>query len=164
MHIHMSYCTFSGFQILASNYLDLDTNQKCKQYDEIKELMGNVNVTPAQIAEELMKHEDVDEALDAVIVFLKQKMEMASNEVKEDGEKCLTNGNGISTGEGTKGVAKVEQQKKQVEANGVSDSDEETDEEVQDDEEKEVKVNGVERELLKLFRKMSKSKRNLGIW
>lgn len=47
VHIHTSYCTPSGFNILASNYLGLDNHFK---FGEIEELLTAVNVTPAEIA------------------------------------------------------------------------------------------------------------------
>lgn len=47
VHIHMSYCTPSGFNILASNYLGLDNHFK---FGKIQELLTAVNVTPAEIA------------------------------------------------------------------------------------------------------------------
>ncbi|XP_049403163.1 AAA-ATPase At3g50940-like [Solanum stenotomum] len=70
MHIHMSYCTPSGFKILASNYLGLEKHYK---FREIEELITEVNVTPAEIAEELMKSDEADIALDGLIKLLNKK-------------------------------------------------------------------------------------------
>ncbi|KAK0575157.1 hypothetical protein LWI29_034690 [Acer saccharum] len=63
MHIHMSYCTPSGFRILVSNYLEINDHDL---FPEIDELMTEVQVTPAEIAEELMKNEDANTALDGL--------------------------------------------------------------------------------------------------
>lgn len=51
VHIHMSYCTPCGFKILAYNYLGI--NCYCS-FSEIEEVTAVVEVTPAEIAEELM--------------------------------------------------------------------------------------------------------------
>ncbi|KAJ8547706.1 hypothetical protein K7X08_011292 [Anisodus acutangulus] len=87
MHIHMSYCTPSGFKILASNYLGLKNH--CK-FGEIEDLITEVNVTPAEIAEELMKSDEADIALDGLIKFLNKKKEdfkekiVVENEVDDE--------------------------------------------------------------------------------
>nr|GMD82009.1 AAA-ATPase At3g50940-like [Ipomoea batatas] len=74
MHIHMSYCTPSGFRVLASNYHGLKDH--CN-FTEIDKLLGEVEVTPAEIAEELMKSEEADVALQGLINFMeKKKMKM----------------------------------------------------------------------------------------
>lgn len=74
MHIHMSYCTFKGFKVLASNYLGC---QGHSLFPQIEALMGKLKVTPAEIAEELMRSELVDAALNGVIRFLTNKLELA---------------------------------------------------------------------------------------
>lgn len=139
MHIHMSYCTFSGFRILASNYLGVKHDQSRRQFGEIEELMGNVNVTPAEVAEELMKSEDVDIALDGVLNFLKHKgMESASNAVKDDDEKHATVENNVKS-------SSIITEAKNAEA--------------QLQEPKLGKANGIEKMALKFFRKVAKGKR-----
>ncbi|KAK6160385.1 hypothetical protein DH2020_003766 [Rehmannia glutinosa] len=70
MHVHMSYCTFSGFKILASNYLGIEGHSK---FSEIERMMAEVEVTPAEIAEELMKSEEVEKALEKVVELLEEK-------------------------------------------------------------------------------------------
>ncbi|KAH7857959.1 hypothetical protein Vadar_018340 [Vaccinium darrowii] len=80
MHIHMSYCTSQGFKLLASNYLDIHDHLL---FGEIEDLMANVKVTPAEIAEELMKSEDADVALAGVVSFLKCK-KTDGKEIEED--------------------------------------------------------------------------------
>ncbi|GAB4840585.1 hypothetical protein Ancab_021354 [Ancistrocladus abbreviatus] len=70
MHIHMSYLTPSGFKILASNYFNMSSHPLLSQ---IEELISQVEVTPAVIAEELMKSEDVETALERLVEFLEAK-------------------------------------------------------------------------------------------
>ncbi|XP_058203166.1 AAA-ATPase At2g18193-like [Rhododendron vialii] len=81
MHIHMSYCTSQGFKILASNYLGIHHHHAL--FGEIEGLIENVEVTPAEVAEELMKSEDADIALAGVVNFLKRK-KMEANEIHEE--------------------------------------------------------------------------------
>lgn len=73
MHIHMSYCTPCGFEILASNYLRIQSH--CL-FNEIQGLIEKVEVTPAEVAEELMKNEDPDLSLAGLVASLHQKQQM----------------------------------------------------------------------------------------
>ncbi|KAL9245887.1 hypothetical protein vseg_019486 [Gypsophila vaccaria] len=83
MHIHMSYLTVRGFRLLASNYLEVDGNHRL--FGEIERLIETLNVTPAQVAEELMRFEDADEALLGVTKMLLKMEEMKiSKEVLEN--------------------------------------------------------------------------------
>ncbi|CAN4109558.1 unnamed protein product [Withania somnifera] len=89
MHIHLSYCTPSGFRILASNYLGLKNHDK---FVEVEELITEMNVTPAEIAEELMRSDEAEIALDGLINYLNKKKEdckeksVVENEVVEKEE------------------------------------------------------------------------------
>ncbi|KAK8522575.1 hypothetical protein V6N13_115539 [Hibiscus sabdariffa] len=76
MHIHMTYCTPSGFRVLASNYLCITEHDL---FDEIDELMMEVEVTPAQVAEEIMKSDDTDVALHGLLKFLRDKKSGSEN-------------------------------------------------------------------------------------
>lgn len=71
MHIHMSYCTYHGFKLLASNYLGIHGSHML--FGEIEALMEEAEVTPAQVAEELMKSENTDVALEGLVKLLKRK-------------------------------------------------------------------------------------------
>ena len=71
MHIHMSYCTYHGFKLLASNYLGIHGSHVL--FREIEALMEEAEVTPAQVAEELMKSENADVALEGLVKLLKRK-------------------------------------------------------------------------------------------
>ncbi|KAM7272986.1 hypothetical protein ACFE04_027650 [Oxalis oulophora] len=72
VHIHMSYCTFSAFKTLAFNYLQIHSHPL---FQEIEELFKQSQVTPAQVAGELMRSRDVDAALKGLIKFLENKTE-----------------------------------------------------------------------------------------
>lgn len=80
MHIHLSFCTVNGFRILASNYLDVKSH---RLFEPIEGLLEKVEVTPAAVAEELLKSDDVDIALGGLIEFLKQKQSTTPEEIKE---------------------------------------------------------------------------------
>ncbi|GLT82757.1 hypothetical protein SLE2022_011050 [Rubroshorea leprosula] len=72
VHINLSYCTVDAFRILASNYLDI-SNRDHPLFGEIKSLIQSTEVTPAEVAEELMRSEDADLALQGLVNFLKHK-------------------------------------------------------------------------------------------
>jgi len=57
-HIQLSYCTFDGFKVLANNYLKLQTHPL---FDTIKRLIGEANITPADVAENLMPKSPLDD-------------------------------------------------------------------------------------------------------
>ena len=80
MHIYMGHCTFQGFKTLASNYLCLnDTTMPHRLYPEVERLMEGDVITPAQVAEELMKSEDADMALEGLVSVL-EKMRFKADE------------------------------------------------------------------------------------
>ncbi|XP_049390646.1 protein HYPER-SENSITIVITY-RELATED 4-like isoform X1 [Solanum stenotomum] len=70
VHIEMSYCTFSGFRVLASNYLKIEEHRLFKK---IEDLFQRVKVTPAEVAGELMKSNNSDVALENLVKFLQNK-------------------------------------------------------------------------------------------
>ncbi|KAK9989351.1 hypothetical protein SO802_029590 [Lithocarpus litseifolius] len=70
MHVHMSYLTMDGFKQLVSNYLGIDGDHQL--FEVIAGLLENKKVTPAEIAEELLKSEDPNVALRGVVEFLEQ--------------------------------------------------------------------------------------------
>ena len=71
VHVHMSYCTIDGFKLLATNYLKIEGDHQL--YRQIEGLLENVEVTPAEIAEELLKSGGTDVVLRGLVQFLKQK-------------------------------------------------------------------------------------------
>lgn len=50
-HIELSFCGFEAFKVLARNYLYLEEHEL---FDRIKVLLGEVEMTPADVAENLM--------------------------------------------------------------------------------------------------------------
>ncbi|KAI3450989.1 hypothetical protein Pfo_007654 [Paulownia fortunei] len=95
MHIHMGYCTPEGFDVLAFNYLGIHDHPSL--FPEIKGLIREVEITPAELAEHLMRNEHVDLALEGVIDLLKQKKqekqempeESDAKETKTDGDEGI---------------------------------------------------------------------------
>ncbi|KAG9129907.1 hypothetical protein Leryth_007010 [Lithospermum erythrorhizon] len=92
VHINMSYLTPGGFKVLASNYLDIhehDHHHHPSQMKEIEELIKKAEVTPAEVAEELMKTDDAHVSLDGVVNFLKRKnIEKIENVGFKEGGEC----------------------------------------------------------------------------
>jgi ATP-dependent 26S proteasome regulatory subunit len=84
MHIHMSYCTPESFRILASNYHSVKDHA---MFPEIEQLMEEVQITPAEVAEVLMRNDGVDAALLDLVKFIKAKKGAAgeSNVTNHDG-------------------------------------------------------------------------------
>ncbi|KAL5722487.1 AAA-ATPase ASD [Ranunculus cassubicifolius] len=92
-HIELSYCSFEGFKVLAKNYLDIDEHTL---FDEIQVLLGETEMTPADVAENLMLTtytRNVDSCLENMIQALKKAKEdarlKAEEEVREKEEKRL---------------------------------------------------------------------------
>jgi hypothetical protein len=71
MHIHLSFLKSKAFKILASNYLDIEGNHQ-PLLERIEELLDRVEVTPAVMAEHLLRSEDPNVALIEVIKFLQE--------------------------------------------------------------------------------------------
>ncbi|CAI9105846.1 OLC1v1004863C1 [Oldenlandia corymbosa var. corymbosa] len=92
MQIHMSYCTVHGLRQLVSNYLGIGKDYNPGIFDKIESLIGCREVTPAEVAEELMRSEDADLALEGVLNMLKGKMAHKSvSEVNDDDHiPCLS--------------------------------------------------------------------------
>lgn len=94
MHIHMSYCSYQGFRVLASNYLDISSDQDHHLFGEIEGLIEDTQITPAQVAEELMKNEDAEASLEGFVKLLKRKKmegDVCENDVtdnKAEPQKC----------------------------------------------------------------------------
>ncbi|ESQ45425.1 hypothetical protein EUTSA_v10010287mg [Eutrema salsugineum] len=70
MHIHMSYCTPSAFKALALNYLEIKDHHL---FNKIEEHIETTEVSPAEVAEQLMRNDTVDRILEGLIEFLKVK-------------------------------------------------------------------------------------------
>ncbi|CAH1437229.1 unnamed protein product [Lactuca virosa] len=70
VHIHMSYLTPCGFRQLVTNYLGITQHSLLKQIDDF---MCEIKVTPAEIAEQLLKDDDPDIVLSGLIEFFDVK-------------------------------------------------------------------------------------------
>ncbi|CAN1122034.1 AAA-ATPase At1g43910 [Linum perenne] len=79
-HIYMGHCTFSGFKLLADKYLGV---QDHVLYEKIEGMIQENLATPAEVAQQLMKINDPDAALNGLLEFLTEK----ANEEKEDENK-----------------------------------------------------------------------------
>ncbi|KAF9682255.1 hypothetical protein SADUNF_Sadunf05G0089900 [Salix dunnii] len=84
MHIHMSYCTPHGFRVLAANYLGITGYHTL--FGEIEDLLKTTEITPAQVAEQLLKSEDSNIALEEVVKLLKRK-KLEGDELFDEGVK-----------------------------------------------------------------------------
>ncbi|KAJ4797449.1 P-loop containing nucleoside triphosphate hydrolases superfamily protein [Rhynchospora pubera] len=84
MHIEMSYCTFEAFKVLAKNYLGVEQHDS---FGTIQTLLGEVNMTPADVAEGLLvkrsSNNDVGECLQNLILLLEDK-KMVDGEAAQD--------------------------------------------------------------------------------
>ncbi|MED6192052.1 AAA-ATPase ASD, mitochondrial [Stylosanthes scabra] len=75
-HIELSYCGFEAFRVLAKNYLDLETHGL---FGRIGKLLEEVNMTPADVAENLMP-KSVDEGVEDCLINLIKALEIAKEE------------------------------------------------------------------------------------
>ncbi|XWS54938.1 hypothetical protein CRYUN_Cryun10bG0132500 [Craigia yunnanensis] len=66
-----SYCTPSGFKMLASNYLGIPEHPL---FLEIEEMLMITKVTPAEVGEQLMKDKVPEIVLRGLIEFLEAKL------------------------------------------------------------------------------------------
>jgi len=76
-HIEMSYCGFEAFKVLAKNYLRVDNHHR---FDEVRQLLEEVRMTPADVAENVMPKsagEDADTCLERLVEELKKAKEEA---------------------------------------------------------------------------------------
>ncbi|CAI9302293.1 unnamed protein product [Lactuca saligna] len=116
IHINMSYCTPCGFRLLASNYLGISEHSLFK---EIEDLIVKVEITPAEVAEQLLKDSDPDIALTGLIDFFDVKYkenEEAKAKAKAKEEECAN----IKVEEEEESVAKENGKKKQIDMNGTT--------------------------------------------
>ncbi|GLU19782.1 hypothetical protein SLE2022_360090 [Rubroshorea leprosula] len=86
MHIELSYLKPSAFSVLAYNYLGLRDDDH-PLLEEIQNLLEYTEVTPASVAEELLRSDDVNVALGGVVELLKRKRTAAEvDDGKDEGE------------------------------------------------------------------------------
>nr|XP_017218923.1 PREDICTED: AAA-ATPase At3g50940-like [Daucus carota subsp. sativus] len=116
MHIHMSYLTMNGFKTLASPYLEI--NHQHWRFREIEELLGSVEATPAEVAEELMRTCDADACLRGLVNFLKDKKRKRT--IVESGEDASPGAETTDGDDTTPGVELIPKAKK-IKTNGLQD-------------------------------------------
>ncbi|XP_044467324.1 AAA-ATPase At3g28580-like isoform X1 [Mangifera indica] len=83
-HIEMSYCGFEAFKVLAKNYLDIVSHEL---FAEVGSQLAETNMTPADVAENLMPKSDDDDTetcLKNLIEALKVAKEEAIKKAEEE--------------------------------------------------------------------------------
>ncbi|KAJ0254049.1 AAA-type ATPase [Hirschfeldia incana] len=86
-HIEMSYCRFEAFKVLAKNYLEIKTHEL---YGEIERLVEEVNMSPADVAENLMPKSDEEDAevcLKRLVKSLEEEKENSRKLAEEEEKK-----------------------------------------------------------------------------
>ncbi|KAL1200918.1 AAA-ATPase [Cardamine amara subsp. amara] len=86
-HIEMSYCKFEAFKVLAKNYLEIESHDL---YGEIGRLVEEVDMSPADVAENLMPKsdgEDVQICLKRLVKSLEEEKEKARKLAEEEEKK-----------------------------------------------------------------------------
>ncbi|XP_039158908.1 AAA-ATPase At3g50940-like [Eucalyptus grandis] len=78
LHIPMSYCTPCGFRLLAYNYLGIDHHEL---FNQIESAITMARVTPAEVAEELMKCDESEIVLRDMVSFLTNHKRKENEEV-----------------------------------------------------------------------------------
>ncbi|CAI8609981.1 unnamed protein product [Vicia faba] len=98
-HIELSYCSFNGFKVLANNYLRVE---KHALFESVERLIGEVKITPADVAENLMPKSPMDDADKCLLNLIEaleevrgksglikehdEEVECVSSVIKENGE------------------------------------------------------------------------------
>ncbi|KAJ4797447.1 P-loop containing nucleoside triphosphate hydrolases superfamily protein [Rhynchospora pubera] len=84
MHVEMSYCKFEAFRMLAKNYLGVEDHEL---FGIIQTRLDEVNIMPADVAEELMPkrsvEDDVGECLKNLIKVMDDKKKGKDDAAKE---------------------------------------------------------------------------------
>jgi chaperone BCS1 len=83
-HIEMSYCGYQAFKVLAKNYLDIESHDDL--FPIIEKLLGETNMTPADVAENLMPN-SITEDSETCLKNLIQSLEIAKKAAKDEEAK-----------------------------------------------------------------------------
>ncbi|KAF0904705.1 hypothetical protein E2562_036170 [Oryza meyeriana var. granulata] len=89
-HIEMSYCRYEAFKVLANNYLDITEHEFFELFGEIQQLLEEIDISPADVAEKLMPistKKDAGACLEGLVVALKIAKQDAAVKVKEAANK-----------------------------------------------------------------------------
>ncbi|ESR44291.1 hypothetical protein CICLE_v10011449mg [Citrus x clementina] len=120
-HIEMSYCCFEAFKMLAKNYLDIDSHEL---YAEIEIMLAETNMTPADVAENLMPkcdEDDTETCLKNLIEALKAAKEEAIKKAEEEARLKAEEGTKKAEEE-VRSKAKKEEKEKHAKENETSSS------------------------------------------
>ncbi|XP_047956687.1 AAA-ATPase ASD, mitochondrial-like [Salvia hispanica] len=93
-HIELSYCGFEAFKILATNYLEVESHEL---FAKIRQLLSETEMSPADVADKLMRKsdgEDADGNLMRLIKALEEVQEKNKTAKLEEKEKKVAKGNG----------------------------------------------------------------------
>ncbi|KAL5582429.1 hypothetical protein UlMin_014871 [Ulmus minor] len=84
-HIELSYCCFEAFRVLAKNYLDVESHNL---FPRIECLLGQTDMTPADVAENLMPKSDTEDA-DTCLKSLVEALEKVEEKTRINEEKLM---------------------------------------------------------------------------
>jgi len=90
-HIEMSYCRFQAFKVLAKNYLDVKEHEL---FGQIAQLLEETDMSPADVAENLMpmskmkKKRDANACFEGLVEALKQAKEEAAAKALAEAAKA----------------------------------------------------------------------------
>ncbi|KAK6151327.1 hypothetical protein DH2020_013962 [Rehmannia glutinosa] len=86
-HIELSYCSFEGFKVLAKNYLGLEWHDL---FPRIESLLGEIKITPADVAENLMpkgvEGDDAEICLKNLVLAMEAEQKSSKKNVAEVGK------------------------------------------------------------------------------
>ena len=86
-HIEMGYCRFEAFKVLAKNYLEIEWHEL---YGEIERLVEDIDMSPADVAENLMPKSDEEDAevcLRRLVKSLEEERENSRKLAEEEEKK-----------------------------------------------------------------------------
>ncbi|XVE82558.1 hypothetical protein DITRI_Ditri16bG0015000 [Diplodiscus trichospermus] len=86
VHVYMGYCTPAAFRKLLTTYLGIKDD---KPFGCIDDLIKSVEVTPAEVAQQLMISDEPKTALKGLIEFLNMKKKQKEEGVDENEEKGI---------------------------------------------------------------------------
>uniref|UniRef100_A0A0A9D4C7 AAA+ ATPase At3g28540-like C-terminal domain-containing protein n=1 Tax=Arundo donax TaxID=35708 RepID=A0A0A9D4C7_ARUDO len=81
-HIEMSYCGFEAFKFLAKTYLGVESHEL---FGAVGELLREVDMTPADVAENLTP-KSVDDDADSCLAALVKALEEAKEKKASGGD------------------------------------------------------------------------------
>ncbi|XP_003619123.3 AAA-ATPase At3g28510 [Medicago truncatula] len=117
MHIEMSYCSYEAFKVLAKNYWDVESHDGL--FPIIEKLIGETNITPADVAENLMP-KSIAEDLETCLKNLIQSLENAKKKAHEKAkENAKDEDEEAQLKEEEEKVEAIENSKENVKKNGV---------------------------------------------